>query len=171
MDCDVGKGDFPNRCRSCSAFRNTLRSTLSRELKEVTKDHTSTSSHTCYCNLTPDEKDERLKNLHRSLLSAKQHSSALEAKFAAQIQAQSLPLQETDAADISSLIDGVKSLVEEKFPSDSPQRIFWEQQLLYKNKKQMRWHPYNDQVCTEFEVFVYFGLQSCTSQRCYPPAI
>lgn len=133
------------RCKSCSTFRSTLRSSLSRELKVGTKDHTSTSSHTCYCNLTSEQKDERLKNLHRSLLSVSQQKSALEAKIATQIQAQSVSLQENDVADVSSVIDDVKAIVEKQYPANTPQRIFWEQQLLYnslKNKKQMRWHPY-----------------------------
>ena len=147
-ECDIickrNKGNLPVRCKHCDTFRGTLRSTFSRA-QRVAKDNTSTSSHTCYCNLTSAEKEERLKNLHRSLLSATNRNSALEAKIAARIQTQSISLPEKDITDINSIIHDVKSLVEERFPSDSPQRIFWDQQLQYnslKNKKQMRWHPY-----------------------------
>ena len=39
----------------------------------------------------------------------------------------------------------MSSKVQEKYPLDTPQRIFWDQQVHYnslKNPKQMRWHPF-----------------------------
>ena len=120
-------------------------------------DHTSTISHTCYCLLTSAEKDARLSNLHHSF---SQRNAALKANINRPIQTQSLPLalQENDTSDIISVITDVTGLVEENFPTHTPQRIFWDQQMQYnrlKNKWQMRWHP----VCTALEIPVNICLQ------------
>ena len=60
------------------------------------------------------------------------------------IEEQSVPLQVEDEADMASIIAKVNPVAEENFPLNSPQIIFWDQQVKYnelKNKRQMRWHP------------------------------
>ncbi len=47
-------------------------------------------------------------------------------------------------ADITSVVTEVTPSVEKSLPVDSPQRICWDQQLLYNSlveKRQIRWHP------------------------------
>ena len=144
-DCDI-ICDIPVRCKPCNSFRDSLRKTSHRQLQNVcVDDHTSAMSHTCYCLLTSAEKDARLKNLHQSFSLSSQRNAALKVKINRLIQTQSLPLQENDASDITSVITDVTGLVEENFPTHTPQRIFWDQQMQYnrlKNKRQMRWHPF-----------------------------
>ena len=147
-DCDLLCGrnsGFPVRCKSCNNFRCALRSTVSRDQRQDGKDHTLSDSCTNYIYITSAEKDSRLKNMHTSLVSARQRNSALEAKIASLIKSHSLPLQDADADDINSIISDVTPVVEEKFPLNTPQRILWDQQVQYnhlKDKRQMRWHPY-----------------------------
>ena len=64
VDCDMlceRSSRYPLHCKSCQAFRSTLRSMVSRQSNE-SDSHTSASSHTRYCDLTPGEKDKRMKN-------------------------------------------------------------------------------------------------------------
>lgn len=66
VDCHIlcdRSGQYPSRCKSCKAFRPTLRSSAARQTRD-NHDHTSSSSHTKFCALTPAEKDDRMKNLH-----------------------------------------------------------------------------------------------------------
>ena len=119
-------------CNPCNGYRNSLRSTLSKQQSE---DHTTSSSHTTYSNLTPTEKNARLKNLHDSLKFASRKLSTLEGKVKTIIETQSIHLEGNDHSDISSLISDVTPMVEEKFPPNTPQRMFWEQQVLYNNLK------------------------------------
>lgn len=144
-DCEVLSSIEGGRCKPCSNYRNTLRSALSRQQRQSSEDHSNSSSHTSYCHLTTAEKDLRLRKLHDSLKAANRQNAALESKMKRISEAQSLQLHETDASDISAVIDDVASLVKEQYPSNTPQRIFWDQQVLYnrlKSTKQMRWHPF-----------------------------
>ena len=132
------------RCKSCSSLRSTLKSSISRQKDENNEDCTAADSHTTYSNLSSEQKDTRLRNLHLSLKSARQQNTVLKAKIAGLIQDQAVPLQAEDATDIGAIMRDVQPLVEANFPSNTPQRIFWEQQVLYnglKDKRQMRWHP------------------------------
>ena len=68
----------------------------------------------------------------------------MEAKVKKLLNDQAVPLQDDDAADIVHLIADVSPVVKEKFAEDSPQKVFWEEQVKYnslKDKRQMRWHP------------------------------
>ena len=69
VDCDVlceRSSQYPLCYKSCQLLRSTLRSLVSCQSNE-SDSHTSSSSHTRYRDLTPAEKDERMKNLHRAL--------------------------------------------------------------------------------------------------------
>ena len=102
------------------------------------------SSHTRYRDLTAAEKDERIKNLHRPLKISNQKVNRLQAKVDKLIANQSVCLQDNHAADISHIITEVSPVVKDRFPLNSPQCIFWDQQKCYnslRDKHQMRWHP------------------------------
>lgn len=131
------------RCKACSNFRSTLRSFSCREQKS-TDTATATNSHTKYSALSSEDKTTRLRNLHHSLKVTKLHTKYLEDKMAKLIESEALQLHERDSEYVYSITSDVRRTVEETFPSQSPQRIFWEQQAKYnnmKNKRQMRWHP------------------------------
>ena len=143
VDCQILSTTF-GPCESCKSFRKTLWSALSRHRGSSATSSTSVSSHSKYSTLTSEEKDQRMSNLHRSLISSKQHCSVIEAKIHSLIESQSVSLQEDDSNDFHSIIDSVNHTVEERYPENSPQRLFWDQQTKFnslKDKRQMRWHP------------------------------
>ena len=107
--------------------RSTLRSLVSRQSNE-SDSHTSAGSHTRYCDLTPAEKDERMKNLHRTLKVSNQKVKRLQVKVDKLITNQSVHLQDSDADDVSRIITEMSPVVEDTFPLNSSQRIFWDQQ-------------------------------------------
>lgn len=85
-----------------------------------------------------------MKNLHQALRLANQKVRCLQAIVDKLIEEQAVHFQESDATDISRVVSDVSAVVEERFPPDTPQRIFWDQQMKYhrlKDKRQMRWHP------------------------------
>ena len=146
VDCDMlceKTTQHHLRCKSCQSFRSTLRSVVSRRSSK-SDGHTSASSHTRYCDLTAAEKDERMKNLHRALKVSNQKVKRLQAKVDKLIANEAICLQDSDSADISHIMTEVSPVVEDTYPLNSPQRIFWDQQKHYnslKDKRQMRWHP------------------------------
>ena len=146
VDCDLlceKSSQYPLHCKSCQSFRSTLRSMVSRQSNERDS-RTSTSSHTRYCDLTPAKKDKRLKNLHQALKASNQKVKRLQAKIDKLIANKAVRLQDSDSADISHIVTEVSPIVEDAYPLNSPQHIFWDQQKRYnsaKDKRQMRWHP------------------------------
>ena len=145
-DCEILRersSQYPLRCKYCQSFRSTLRSLVSRQSID-SGSHTSASSHTRYCDLTPAAKDERMKNLRRALKNSNQKVKRFQAKVDKLIANQAVLLQDRDAADVSQIITEMSPIVKEKFPLVSPQRIFWDQRRRFnslKDKRQMRWHP------------------------------
>ena len=132
------------RCDRCKSLRSTLRSAVCRQKSSCPLEKTSASSHTKYSVLTTDETRIRMKNLHNSVRTANEHIHKLEEKIAALIDDESVPLLAEDQADLTSVMDSVRPLVEKQYPMSSPQRIFWEQQAAFNklnDKRQMRWHP------------------------------
>ena len=54
-------------------------------------------------------------------------------------------LQDDDVDDMLSISKDISPIVDKHFPTDSPQNIFWKQQIDFnslKEKKQMKWHPF-----------------------------
>ena len=60
------------------------------------------------------------------------------------IDKEGIALVEEDAGDVVTVVNQMDGAVQETYPEDSPQRIFWEQQKIYNSlneKRQMKWHP------------------------------
>ena len=60
------------------------------------------------------------------------------------IENEAITLQPNDAEDLAQIVEDVSPTVAEKFPENSPQRVFLDQQRAYnrlRDKRQMRWHP------------------------------
>ena len=110
---------YPLRCKSCQSLRSTLRSLVSHQSNE-SDSHLSASSHTRYRDLTPAEKDKRMKNLHHSLKVSNQAVKRLQAKVDKLIANQSVCLQDYDGAAISHIIAEASPVVEDRFPLNSP---------------------------------------------------
>ena len=75
--------------------------------------------------------NNRMKNLHRALKVSNQRVKRLQAKVDHLISSQSMCLQDSDGADVCDIVTEVSPVVEDKFPTDSPQRILWDQQKHY----------------------------------------
>ena len=146
VDCDFlcsPSAQCPQRCRSCQVLRTTLRSSISRSTN-TSDARTNPSSHTQYRSLSVCEKDIRLRNLHCSLRVLKQRICRLEARLERLTESEGLSLREDDVDDLSVIFQDVSSTVNERYPPDSPQRVFWDQQMKYNSlnhKRQMKWHP------------------------------
>ena len=86
----------------------------------------------------------RMKNLHRTLKVSNQKVKQLHVKVDKPITNQSVRLQDNDADNVSCIITEMSPVVEDTFPLNSSQRIFWDQQKRFnslRDKRQMRWHP------------------------------
>ncbi len=126
-----------NRCKPCTSLRSSLRSATCRQ-QNAGDNPTEVDSHTTYCNMSTEQKDARLKNLHYNLKLSRQQNKGLQAKIAKLIEKESLSLQDEDATDISTVMKDVQSLVEANFPTNTPQRVFWDQQVLFNGLKDKR---------------------------------
>ena len=111
--CDLSSRRL--RCQACQSFRSTLRSAVHRTISSK-DDNTAASSHTNYKHLTPDEKSQRMKNLHQSLRVAKQQAKRLQAKVDEMIENGAVPLPPNDAEDLTQIMDDVSPIVAENFP-------------------------------------------------------
>ncbi len=134
----------PSRCKICQDFRTTLRCAISRRKNAEESDRTQVTSHTKYSALDPSEKTARMKKMHKSLIQVKQRNKRLENKVKELIEKSGVLLQPDDCSDLLSIITESTPRIEKDFPVDSPQRIFWEQQLEYNslaNKRAIKWHP------------------------------
>ena len=104
----------------------------------------SSDSHTKYSTLTHSEKDLRLKNLRQSLKVTKMQLKHMEAKAEKIVERDAIDLLPRDTEDVSAMFNELNQSVQDDFPEDSPQRVFWNQQKKYhslKDKRQIRWHP------------------------------
>ncbi len=134
----------PSRCKVCQDVRTTLRCANSRQKNAEESNRTQATSHTKYSALDPSEKNARMKSMHKSLVQVKQRNKRLEDKVKELIEKSGVLLQPDDSSDLSSIMNEATPRIEKEFPVDSPQRIFWEQQLQYNslaNKRAIKWHP------------------------------
>jgi DNA transposase THAP9 len=84
------------------------------------------------------------KLLNRTIFSLKDQLQLSRNKCSALIEKNAVKLNESDSAEMVTLVKECEESVLKQFPEDSFQRIFWEQQIQYnklKKKSSMRWHP------------------------------
>ena len=103
--------------------------------KALSDSRTSASSHAKYSSLTPMEKDKQMKNLQQSLQQTKQRLQQLEAEAQLVLERDGIQLSQADADDVSAVVKELSQSVEDNFPEESPQRIFWNQQKQYHQLK------------------------------------
>ena len=102
-DCSVlclKPGPHPVRCKACQSYRSSLRSMVNRQSRQESSSRTSATSHTRYIDLTSDEKDVRLKNLHTALKRSGK-KVGLKTKVSGLISKEAMSFQDEDAADVS----------------------------------------------------------------------
>ena len=110
-----------HRCKSCQAFRPTLKSMVCHRANR-SENCTSASSHTRYCDLTSSEKSIRLNRLHTALRSSTKRVNCLQAKVKKLIEKNAIQLESEDADDTSHIMAEVDPIVRSTFSEDSPSR-------------------------------------------------
>jgi len=143
-DCELICHQSVQRCLSCSKYRTRLHIDKYRERnKTETAHYTSHDSHVNYCCLSSEQKDERMRNLEKAKRTERLRNTRLHKEILNEIENNGVVLNGLDEEDMQSVASDVSAQVA-SFPVDSPQRIFWEQQMQYNitQKKQMKWHPF-----------------------------
>ena len=137
------EGTSGTRCEVCKQYRNVIRSSLNRLLKQpqLRTESCEASSHTNYKRLTHPEKDERMKNLHDVVRSKERRIQSLQKKVSDLIEEEGVKV---DAGMHNDLLTIMKKHGPSNDDSDKFKDIFWQQQLkaaTLKDSRSMRWHP------------------------------
>ena len=103
-------------------------------------------SHTPYTHLQREELliGERLRNCQKEKRSLKSKCNYHSSHFKTLIEKQGVRMADGDNDDFNRLMEELSPQVENEFDSDSPQYMFWKEQVKYnslKTKQQMLWHP------------------------------
>ena len=107
-------------------------------------ERTHPSSHTPYAVLTTPEKEERLQRLHLESKQIKHQLDRLRKKVDEECMKSNVVVDEMLDRDIRTLAWEGRGAVVEKYPKNSFQRVFWEQQekaASVKDSRSMKWHP------------------------------
>lgn len=141
-DCNILVADS-GRCPTCTAYRSTLRALYSRYIKRGSNpQHSSPKSHTNFRYLRTPERLKRFKTMKARAKAATRKVTSLE--VSKEMSLSGVHLDEELGSDITTIMDECNGYVEQNYPADSFERLFWEEQKKarqLKNCKQMRWHP------------------------------
>ena len=171
VNCNIVVGG-PTRCRTCAAYRSTMRALYSRYIKQGCNPHQSSpSSHTNLRYLRTPERKKRFKSMKARAKAASRKASRLRIRM--EVNAGGVQLDEQLGQDMSAMMDECSGYVE---PANSFERLFWEEQKQarqVKNAKQMRWHPMIIKWCLRmklissaaYSAFRSSGLLKLPSER------
>ena len=127
--CDLLLEAESSRCHICTTYRKSLHAMVSRHEKTANiVSNTEPSSHVNYRFLTPAEKGVRLQKLHDQKKKTEQKLKRLSAKLALRIEEEGVHLDEGTHSDLLDMMVEHKSAVDTKYPNNSFQKLFWEQQ-------------------------------------------
>ena len=103
-------------------------------------------SHANYRFLSTPEMAVRMQSLHKKKKALSLKVKRLEQKVAKAVEKSSVHLDEVTSSDIESIMNSEERNIEERYPEDSFQYVFWKQQkesLAKKGKSRngIRWHP------------------------------
>ena len=135
VSCEILIKMKTKRCDKCKKYRNVLFAMVSCPQKD---ERTKPSSHTTYANLSTPEKDRRLGLLHQENRKAKQHIKNLRQKIETITIQDGVNLSDELHSDIKLIASTNIQDIYSRFPEDSFQQLFWDQQLQassYKNSK------------------------------------
>lgn len=136
-----------NKCKSCVAYRNTLRSMYHRWSKKncVSPSHRqSADSRVNLRYLTTPEKAVRYRKLRSKLDTKSRQVKYLKEKVSKLLENSNVSLDAEMQSDFAGIVSEMTSRVHQECPEGSFKRIFWNQQAQatkMSNKKQLRWHP------------------------------
>ncbi len=116
----------------------------SRESQSKSADRTAPSSHTNYQYLSTPEKTDRLQHLHHVSRSAYKKINRLKSKIAENAENRGMSLDTETTSDLHQVMQEEEQEALSKFPPESFQYVFWQQQeeaASRSDKRGMRWHP------------------------------
>lgn len=155
------------RCDHCKKYRSVLRAMYSRQQKSTpSSERTDISSHTNYRYLTTPEKAKRMTNLRAEVVQQKRKISLLEERVKYLTEVAGIEVDDDINHDLSDIMDEMTEEVHKKFPENSFERVFWNQQLQAKSLKdahQIRWHPAMIKWCLNLKLLSsssYHALRS-----------
>ena len=133
--------DARPRCELCTAHRQSL-NILAKRLHDRGGTFTDPLSHANYRYLSTQEKDERLRRLHRLCRLKEKRISRLKKKLASSIEQRGIDVS-YHCDDFYTILKEESHAILEKHPNESFQNIFWQQQLeaASHDKKHVKWHP------------------------------
>ena len=129
------------RCPKCEAHRKSLHAMLSRKKKESSSDQAKPSSHSNFRYLATPVKVNRLAQTHTLLRQKTQYIERLKLKIE---KLQGVTMDSSTHDDLQAIVKENTTLIHEKYPPDTFQRLFWDQQeqaARVKDARSMRWHP------------------------------
>ena len=131
------------RCNQCVTYRRSLAVMASRHSLQRSIQKTAPSSHTNYRYLSSPEKIDRLRQLHQCNRSVQKKLCRLKARVAEMISTTNVQLDVETTSDLCAIMELEEESILKKYPEDSFQRVFWQQQkeASSKDKRGMRWHP------------------------------
>ena len=140
-------GQKLDRCDFCSKLRDNLRARKSqlknRQSNEATC-RTDVNSKCGFVNLKGDEKDTRLRSMSKELSKRAQKIKAQERIINLKLEKESLNVASEQHTFLEHVCKTNTADVVKQWGPDSPQRLFWEQQMKRlgcKDPRGMRWHP------------------------------
>lgn len=141
--CKVLCGQFVERCDICTHYRKVLRATCSKQSHHTTP-RCDPSSRVNYRFLSKNELQDRLHEVHSLQHNTSRKLQRLQARIAASTEKDGVDLDETSHADVTAIMEQCSETVTSKYPPNSFQQVFWQQQLQaasLSNNRRRRWHP------------------------------
>jgi len=133
------------RCQPCKDHRKSLHAMLCRQDKlQPTENRTAPDSHVNYCCLTPSETKERMSRLHQEVRSTKEELATLTARLEKFSDNCGENIDVQTHHDLITIMETRVEEIHQRFPSNTFQRLFWDQQLKaarLKSPSAMRWNP------------------------------
>lgn len=161
------------RCSICIKYRDQLRSQLSRHLnQQISTSRTDLSSRVNFRYLTTPEKRKRFE---KSRIESSLRRLEL-LRIQKMLNSHGIRLDDNMHQDLTSIMTSNHQKVMEDFPSDSFQRLFWEEQFKaakLSKARNMRWHPMMIRWCLyirhlssgAYEAMRSTGVLTLPSQR------
>ena len=146
-------------------YRSSLRALHNRWLKWKNRSpstHIAPDSHTALCRLTTPERNARFSNVKARADAAERQVTRLQEKIQASTTRIGVTVGEELHNELTKVMMEHIEEIQQQYPENSSQRLFWEQQLQATQAKcctQVRWHPCTySLVVSTFEAAILSSL-------------
>ena len=143
------------KCKSCIAYRRTLRVLHSRWSVRNSADISSSSSHTNNRYLNTPEKCVKISKLKQRVKIAESEVVRLKEKVLNMLEKSGEEIDEGLHGDLSSIVQEKSEDIHTFFPEGTFRRVFWDQQVKNSRKsdsRQYRWHPLMIKWCLNLKL-------------------